>query len=59
MPLYHWYVKLVPIASTLKLADVPAHVVTSAGWVIIDTAVLLVTAATELVTVLQPLLTTT
>ena len=59
MPLYHWYVKLVPIASTLKLADVPAHVITAAGCVIIAASVLFVTEATELISLLQLLLTTT
>ena len=48
-----------PVALTLKLADVPTHVVTDAGCVLITVAVLLVIAATALVALLQLLLTTT
>ena len=59
VPLNHWYVKLVPVASTLKLADVPAHVVTVAGCVTITASVLFVTDANELVTMLQSFFTTT
>ena len=47
-----------PVALTLKLADVPAHVVTDAGCVTIAVATLFVTAATALVILVQALLTT-
>ena len=59
MPLYHWYVKFVPIAATLKLAEVPVHVITATGCVLIAVVTLEEIVATALVTVLQLLLTTT
>jgi hypothetical protein len=50
-PLYHWYVRLVPVAATLKLADSPRHIVVLAtGCVVIAVFVLTVTIASDEIT---------
>ncbi len=55
----HWYVGEVPVAVTLNVAAFLAHVVTLAGWPVIDTAVPpTVSVAAEVVTLPQALVTT-